>query len=167
MKRSRWFRSLSLAVVCLLAVSMTAWALAGFSRPIPGPSPAPSTQHFVAGSTSNAGPGWVWHVFDVSGPRTGEPDLLAYHPPSGTYVLIVTDHYQFSGQNGSVVAPGDCYVSGILRDPVGQPVLNAVLTVDDLDRNGDPDLLAYSPTTGAVTRLYFRSFGGCDWTDAF
>jgi len=115
---------------------------------------------FAPGPQSVAGPGWTWHVFDVSGNRTSEPDLLAYRWDTGDYVLAITGHPQFSGVNGSVVAPGDCYL-------VGQLPLRRTLTVADLDRDGRPDLFTYDPVTGAITRFYFRSFGGCDWTDAF
>lgn len=152
-------------VVALCLAVVTVGAVGGFYHPIPGS--APQGQHFVTGSTSNAGPGWVWYAFDVSGARTGEPDMLAYSPATGQYVLVITDHYQFSGYNGGTVAPGDCYVNGYLKNTGGQTVTGAVLTIEDLDRNGHPDIFAYTPATGAVNRIYFRSFGGCDWTDAF
>lgn len=165
MKLARWSRFGLLTMLLLLVLSVTAWAVGGFTHPIPGF--APQGQHFVTGSSSNAGPGWVWYAFDVSGPRTGEPDKLAYNPATGQYVLVITDHYQFSGFNGATVAPGDCWVNGYFRHTGGQLVTGAVLTIEDLDRDGALDVFAYAPTTGAIARIYFRSFGGCDWTDAF
>lgn len=142
------------AAVVGLGVGL-AWA-GGFTKPIPGYS----QQTLARGQSSASGPGWVWHVFDVSAAATGEPDLLAYNPVTGDYVLVITDHPQFSGFNGSVPTPGDCFV-------VGRLDANRVLTIADLDRDHRPDVFAYSPTTGAITRWYFRSLGGCDWTDAF
>ncbi len=148
----RWMLGGVVAVAVGLGV---AWA-AGFTKPIPGYS-----QSVLAkGQTSGAGPGLVWHAFDVSGSRTGEPDLLAYNPSNGDYVLVVTDHPQFSGLNGTVPSPGDCYVLGRIEP-------GRVLTVADLDRDGRPDVFAYHPATGAITRWYFRHYGGCDTTDAF
>lgn len=163
MKSTAWRVGMTTVIVMLLTFVLSASGL--FTHTIPGP--APQGQHFVTGSSSNAGPGWVWHAFDVSGERTGEPDMLAYSPGSGAYVLVITDHYQVSGLNGATVAPGDCYVTGTLRSQTGQPITGAVLTIADLDRDGAPDIFAYTPTTGGVSRIYFRSFGGCDWTDAF
>lgn len=151
MKR-RW-TALVAAVVVMAGV---AWAAGGFTKPIPGYS----QQTLAQGQVSAAGPGLVWHAFDVSNARTGEPDLLAYNPVTGDYVLVITDHPQFSGLNGSVPRPGDCFVLGRIEP-------GRVLTIADLDRDQRPDVFAYSPATGAVTRWYFRSMGGCDWTDAF
>ena len=148
----RWLVGLVAAVV----MAGVAWAAGGFTKPIPGYSP----EAFAKGQMSWAGAGLVWHTFDVSGPRTGEPDLLAYNPATGDYVLVITDHPQFSGLNGTVPAPGDCFV-------VGRIEAGRVLTVADLDRDQRPDLFAYAPQTGAITRWYARSVGGCDWTDAF
>lgn len=165
MRFARWSRFGLLALLLLLVLSVTAWAVGGFTHPIPGF--APQGQHFMTGSSSNAGPGWVWHAFDVSGVLTGEPDKLAYSPGTGAYVLVITDHHQVNGLNGANVGPGDCYVTGTLRSSTGQPITGAVLTIEDLDRDGAPDVFAYTPTTGGVSRIYFRSFGGCDWTDAF
>lgn len=150
MKRTLWM------VMGAMLVAGVVWAAGGFTKPIPGYSQAA----LAKGQTSAAGPGLVWHAFDVSGPRTGEPDLLAYNPATGDYVLVITDHPQFSGLNGSVPTPGDCFVLGRIEP-------RRTLTIADLDRDGRPDVFAYDAVTGAVTRWYSRSFGACDWTDAF
>lgn len=155
MRFKRWMVTMMVTGVLVMA-SIAAAARGDFFRPIPGYT----QEHFAAGDRSWAPPGLVWQVFDVSGTVTGEPDLLAYNPATGDYILAVTDHYQFSGPDGIWTTPGDCYVMGRF-----EPGL--VLTVSDLDRNGQPDLFAYHPITGNITRYYFRNIGRCDWTTAF
>lgn len=104
-------------------------------------------------------PGYVRYKADLGLINKGNDskDDIFYNPNTGDIIVGITNHPQFSGYNGEVLAPGDCW-----------GVINGGIPHAQLVTDGNKIIL-YQPHTGLERTIVLNItlIPGCDTTDAF